>query len=204
MRGHQARALSIPRLPQITKSYSGGTPSRSNLEYWENGTVPWLRSGDLKNNIITKAKEFITDKGLKESSAKLWPSDSVLVALTGSNTGKTGFLNFECCGNQSIVGILPNEIILSKYLWYYMQYSNTYFWSKAIGGAQPHINGGIVSEREIIFPENNETQKKIVQKLDDILGQLEEKKKEIFSIIDQNKGRIDFFEKNWFTYIIDR
>lgn len=156
------------KISEISKSYSGGTPRTENSEYWENGTVPWLRSGDLEDNILNESEMFITEKALAESSAKLWPKNSVLIAITGANIGKTALLAFESSGNQSIVGILPNDEVSSKFLWYYLQYSYKYFWSKAVGGAQPHINGKIVSEREIIYPDL-ETQKKIVQKLDYVI-----------------------------------
>lgn len=171
----------IKKFLDITKIYSGGTPKTSVREYWENGTIPWLRSGDLKDNILNKANTFITKKGLDESSAKLWPNNSVLIAITGATTGETGFLTFESTGNQSIVGLLPCSEVLPKFLWYYLQFSYKYFWSKTVGGAQPHINGKIVSQREIVYP-NLEIQKKIVHKLDNVLTQIESKKKKLLEL----------------------
>ena len=189
------------KISDFADFYSGGTPSTIVSEYW-GGDVPWIRSGELRDDVLNTSEKMITKKGLDESSAKIWPKNTVLIAITGANIGKTSFLNFEASGNQSIVGILPSTQVIPKFLWYYLQFSYKYFWSKTVGGAQPHINGKIVSDREIVYPKI-EIQKKIVQKLDFILRQFEKKKKQILSLIEQNKERINLFEKNWLTYIID-
>ena len=85
---------------------SGGTPSKAKKEYWENGTVPWVGSTACKNLSIYESEQFITDKGLKNSSAKLFPKNTVLVALVGATIGKTGLLKFDCATNQNIAGII--------------------------------------------------------------------------------------------------
>ena len=73
---------------------SGGTPSRSKKEYWDNGTIPWLGSTVCKNGIVKKAEEHITEEGLNNSSAKVFEKDTVLIALVGATIGKTAFLSF--------------------------------------------------------------------------------------------------------------
>lgn len=187
-------------LYKIFKSYAGGTPKTGNAEYWNNGSIPWLRSGELKDNILNTSREFITKKGLDESSAKLWSKNSVLIALTGATTGKTALLNFESSGNQSVVGILPSNEILPKFLWYFLQFSYKYFWSKTIGGAQPHINGKIVSELSIVYPDLD-LQQKIVKKLDYIINNIYEKQKKISELY--NKKLLTNLQNQLSTSFLD-
>ena len=149
----------IKKISDLTESYSGGTPSTSHPEYWDNGTIPWLRSGKLKDNIITSSDDFITESGLKNSSAKLYPPESVLVAITGATTGKTAFLKIKACGTQNVFGILPCEEIISTYLWYYMRYYYTQLLSKSIGGAQGHVNGTIIKNTFVKFPVDKQIKK---------------------------------------------
>ena len=85
---------------------SGGTPSKTNKEYWDNGKIPWIGSTACKDKLITHAEKKITNEGLKSSSARMFPKDTVLIALVGATIGKTGLLDFECSTNQNIAGII--------------------------------------------------------------------------------------------------
>ena len=96
----------IHKISELTDSYSGGTPSTRNKEYWDDGTIPWIRSGEIKNNILKQSQSFISKKGLENSSAKLYPHNTILVAITGATTGKTAYLLTEACGSQNVFGIL--------------------------------------------------------------------------------------------------
>lgn len=129
---------------------TGGTPSTEKKEYWENGTIPWLQSGCCQNCFVTKASNYITEIGYKNSSAKLMPPNTVLIALTGATAGKVGYLTFEACGNQSITGILPNPSVDSKFLFYYLISKRDDILSDCVGGAQPHISQGYV--KNILVP----------------------------------------------------
>lgn len=97
---------------------SGGTPSRSNKEYWTNGTIPWLKSEVCKGSYVTYANEFITEEGLKNSSAKYFDVDTTLIALVGATKGKTAYLTFKATTNQNIAGIYSKDeqVILNKFL----------------------------------------------------------------------------------------
>ena len=90
----------------IFEIQSGGTPSKSKKEYWENGTVPWIGSTACKDLPVYEAEQFITESGLKNSSAKLFQKNTVLIALVGATIGKTGLLMFDCSTNQNIAGII--------------------------------------------------------------------------------------------------
>lgn len=138
---------------------TGGTPSTAKLEYWENGNIPWLNSGELNQDIIQSSKNFITELGLQSSSTKLMPQDTILIALTGTTTGKVGYLTFKACANQSVTGILPSKKHFPKYLYYFLNSIRKKVISEAYGGAQPHISQGYVKELEIPLPPPPQQQK---------------------------------------------
>lgn len=153
-------------IDSFTSVITGGTPSTGKEEYWKGGNIPWLNSGELQQDIITKSSNFITELGLKNSSTKLMPKDSVLIALTGTTTGKVGYLTFEASANQSVTGILPSKNHLPKYLYYYLNSIRKKVINDAYGGAQPHISQAYVKQIKIPLP-SLENQKRIVQILDD-------------------------------------
>ena len=95
-------------LGEVCEVRSGGTPSRSENSYW-NGTIPWVGSTVCKDCEVTKAEEFVTEAGLSNSAAKLFPKDTTLIALVGATIGKTGLLKFESTTNQNIAGVYPKS-----------------------------------------------------------------------------------------------
>jgi type I restriction enzyme M protein len=110
------------KLELICEVRSGGTPSRSEDSYW-NGSIPWVGSTVCKDGEVTKADEFITEVGLKNSAAKLFPKDTTLIALVGATIGKTGLLKFESTTNQNIAGVYPKsrELLEPVYLFHAVQ-----------------------------------------------------------------------------------
>jgi type I restriction enzyme S subunit len=157
--------MEVLKIKEFAEVVTGGTPSTSKDEYWSNGNIPWLNSGELQQDIITSTRNYITDLGLKNSSTRLMPSDSILIALTGTTTGKVGFLTFEACANQSVTGILPSKKHFPKYLYYYLNSIRSKVMNDAYGGAQPHISQGYVKEIPVPLPPLPE-QKKIASILD--------------------------------------
>jgi len=109
-------------LGEVCDIKSGGTPSRSEPAYW-NGTIPWVGSTVCKDSEVTKAEEFITEQGLNNSAAKLFPAGTTLIALVGATIGKTGFLKFASTTNQNIVGLYPKslEVLDFTYLFHAAQ-----------------------------------------------------------------------------------
>lgn len=101
---------------------SGGTPSKSKPEYWDNGTIPWLKSESCNNEPVYLANNFISDLGLKKSSAKLLPKKTTLIALVGATIFKTAFLEFEATTNQNIASIKSKkqELINDKFIFYFL------------------------------------------------------------------------------------
>lgn len=183
----------LNKISKILITSSGGTPDTTQKDFWINGTVPWLNSGGLKDNIIDKPTGFITQLGLSNSSAKLFPKNSVVIALTGSNTGKVGLLNIECSTNQSVVGIFPNKLLHHKFIFYYFIAIKNQLVSQAVGSAQTHINKRIIDETLIPIPPL-EHQNRIVQILDDASQKIQQ--------IDLEAKKIELLENQAFKSFI--
>jgi len=173
------------KLGEITEISSGGTPRTGFAKYW-NGNIPWLRSGELIDAAIYDTEKKISERGLKESSAKLFPKNSVLIALTGATVGKTGILKIDSSTNQSVAAILPNEkYFIPEFVWYFLRLNYQKIKARAYGGAQPHIDQGDIKAIKIPLPPL-EIQKQIVERLDKIVeaqklnGELIQKAEELF------------------------
>lgn len=131
---------------------SGGTPSRSRSDYF-GGNIPWIKTGELNNEVLTNTSEFITDKGLKNSSAKLYDEGSVVMAMYGATIGKTAKLGVKATTNQAcaVMYNFSNEIV-NDYLWIYLQSQTEVLKSMAYGSAQPNINARMIYDLEIPIP----------------------------------------------------
>ncbi|NPB03449.1 MAG: hypothetical protein GXO39_03415 [Thermotogae bacterium] len=168
------------RLGEIAKLTSGGTPSRKIKEYWENGTIPWVKSGELEDNVIYTTEEKITERGLKESSAKMFPKGTLLVALYGATVGKTAILGIDATTNQAVCAVLPPNRREAewdaRYLQYYFIAIRPMLISKSGGGAQPNIYLHTLRRLEVPLPPLPE-QKRTVAKLDEVSKRLEEAKR---------------------------
>jgi type I restriction enzyme S subunit len=163
------------KIKDIFSTASGGTPSTFRSDFWEKGDVNWINSGALKDDIITKPTHFITKLGLDNSSAKLFPVNTVLIALTGATTGKVGLLKIECSTNQSVTGILPIDSYEPQLLFWFHIFNRDNLLAQSLGSAQPHINKAIIDNLVIPLPPLAE-QKRIVAKLDAILPRVKSAK----------------------------
>ena len=144
----------------------GGTPSRENLNYW-NGDIPWINSGEINSLRIIKESEFITELGLNNSSAKLMPCHTTVLAITGATLGQVSYTEIETCANQSVIGIIDKSGFYSIYIYLFISTEIRKMIGKATGGAQQHINKNIVNAYQIILPEDG-----IVKKLNDLIQPL--------------------------------
>lgn len=151
---HNSKTFVYYPLKEITTVCSGGTPNRDNKAYWEFGTIPWVKTTELKNNRLTHVEEFITELGLEESSAKLVPSDTVLVAMygQGKTRGMTGYLEIEATTNQACACILPTNKMNMIYLWKYFELSYDKLRELAKGGNQPNLNCTMIKDFNILVP----------------------------------------------------
>ena len=134
------------------KTVLGGTPSRSIAKYW-NGDIPWINSGAVNNLRIIRESEFISKEGLFNSSTKMMPRHTTIVAITGATLGQVSYTEIETCANQSVVGIYDTSNIYDIYLYLFISNQIEEIILKATGGAQQHINKNIINEYEILLPE---------------------------------------------------
>jgi len=154
----------VVRLGDLAQTTSGGTPSRKNLDYF-GGNIPWVKSGELNDSIIRGAEEYITDKGLKNSSAKIFPSGTLLIAMYGATVGKTGILGIQAATNQAICAIFPrDDAFLPKFLMYWLIFRRRDLLKERYGGAQPNISQTLIRSFLIPHPPLSE-QHQIASKL---------------------------------------
>jgi len=158
--------VKVFRIKDIAKTTSGGTPSRNIPEYFE-GDIPWLKSGELNDDFIFDAEENITEEALKNSSAKIFPKGTLLVALYGATVGKTGILGINAATNQAICAIFPKEGVERDYLYWYFRMKRQDFLISSYGGAQPNISQKTIKEALIPIP-SIELQKKVIDFLNSL------------------------------------
>lgn len=159
-------AWQITKISDVCQTSSGGTPLRSRKEFFEGGTIPWLLSGEVSQREITQSENFITPAGLANSSAKIFPPNTVLVAMYGATAGKVGLLKFEATTNQAVCGILPSPRFVPEYLYYVFLWKERELAGQAIGNAQPNISQAKIRETVIPIPPLAE-QQRIVAMLDE-------------------------------------
>ncbi|MBP7846536.1 MAG: Type 1 restriction-modification system specificity subunit [Bacteroidota bacterium] len=165
----------IKKLGEACQTGAGGTPLKIHKEYYENGNIPWLRSGEVDKKDITNCELFITEQGLSNSSAQLFPVNTVLVAMYGATAGQVGILRFECSTNQAVCGILPNDKFIPDFLYYKFLCCKDELVSQAVGGAQPNISQIKIKNTLIPVPPLPE-QEKIVSILDKVFSAIEQAK----------------------------
>ena len=161
----------IKKLGEVCKTTSGGTPSRKNKNYYS-GTIPWVKSGELDRGIIFDTEEKITEEAIKNSSAKIFPKGTLLIALYGATIGKLAFLGVDATTNQAVCGIYENENIISKYLYYFLLFNKPKLVQQGVGGAQPNISQTILKDLDLPIPPL-ETQHAIVSKIEELFSELD-------------------------------
>jgi len=179
------------KLGEVCHTSSGGTPSRTKVENYEDGKIPWLRSGEVAQGLIYNSEMFITEIGLKNSSAKLFPIDTVVLAMYGATVGQVGLLKKEMSTNQAICGIYPNNKFIPMFLLYTLKAKKSSFIKDAVGGAQPNISQNLIKNTLIPVPPLSE-QQHIVEELD-LLSSIIEKKKAQLKELD-NLAQSIFYE----------
>jgi len=168
------------RVGEIADSTSGGTPDRSNPNYW-NGTISWLKSGELTDGYIeNESEEKITEEGFKNSSAKIFPKGTLLIALYGATAGKLGILKFESTTNQAVCGFFENEFYVTKYLFYYLWAFRGQIIEDSWGQAQPNISQTYLKNFPFVMPPLSE-QKRIVAEIENQLTKTKQLKEHIIA-----------------------
>ena len=131
---------------------SGSTPSRTNKEYWENGTISWVKSGEVHNNITLQTEEYISPLGLTESFTKLLPKDTVLMAMYGVTAGEVGYLAIEATTNQAICGMICHSKAEAAYLYFSLIQSQAAISRLSNGGAQDNLSKNFIDNIKLVVP----------------------------------------------------
>jgi type I restriction enzyme S subunit len=161
----------IKKLGNVCVTTSGGTPSRKEAKYY-NGNIAWIKSGELDKGLILDSEEKITAEAIKNSSAKIFPKGTLLIALYGATIGKLAFLGIDAATNQAICGIFRNEHINQQYLYNYLLFKRPQLIKQGIGGAQPNISQTILKDLDIPLPTLTE-QQLIVEKIEELFSELD-------------------------------
>lgn len=164
-------------LGEECKTTSGGTPSRNRSDYFA-GNIPWVKSGELNDDIVLEVEERITEEAIQNSSAKIFPKGTLLIALYGATVGKLGILGMDAATNQAVCAIFPSSKIDTKYLFWFLRTQRQELIRASIGGAQPNISQAVI--RGISFPlpfpndpvRSLETQRRVVLRLETLLGEV--------------------------------
>ena len=156
----------IKKLGEVCKTGSGGTPLSSRKEFYEGGSIPWLLSGEVAQGNVRSAKNFITKAGLENSAARLFPKDTVLVAMYGATAGQVGILRFEAATNQAVCGIFPSNQFVPEFLFYFFLAKKDDLVAQATGNAQPNISQIKIKNTDVPLPPLPE-QHRIVAILDE-------------------------------------
>lgn len=163
------------KIKDIAKTTTGGTPNRA-IPIYYGGNIPWIKSGELNDGLITSYEETITEDGLENSSAKLYPKGTLVVALYGATVGKTGILNFDSTSNQAVCAVFPVDGISKEYLFWFFRQKRFEFLQESFGGAQPNINQEILKNTKVPIPPKN-----IQESVQELLFHIE-KTKQVFDV----------------------
>ncbi|GEO04475.1 hypothetical protein AAE02nite_21390 [Adhaeribacter aerolatus] len=198
----------VKQIGEIAKVGNGATPRRDRKDYWHDGRFPWLPTGKVNERVISYAEEFITDIALKESSVKLLPIGTILLAMIGQGKtrGKVAYLNIESCINQNFAYIKPNDNIYSWFLFHYLEYQYLQIRGEGRGGNQDAINCKIVKDYLVAIPSLPEqkaiadtlsTWDKGIEKLQQLISAKKKQKEALMQQLLTGKKRFKEFTDEW-------
>lgn len=178
----------MARLGDICEIQSGGTPARSNCTYWEGGTIPWVKISDIKGKHLNKTEEYITESGLQNSSAKLFPKGTILYTIFAT-LGETCILDIDAATNQAIAGLtVKSDIIYREYLYYYLFSLKSVVDNLGRGVAQNNINMSILRNLPVPLPPLDE-QRHIAAVLDKVSELIAKRRQQLDKLDELVKSR---------------
>ncbi len=178
----------MARLGELCIIQSGGTPSRHNKAYWENGRIPWVKISDIKDKYLDTTEECITELGLEKSSAKIFPAGTILYTIFAT-LGEVCVLNIDAATNQAIAGIqLESSQVEKDYLYHYLLSLKSTVNNIGRGVAQNNINMTILRKFEISLPSLDE-QHKIVMVLDKVNDLINKRRQQLDKLDELVKSR---------------
>lgn len=192
---HNSSKYPYKSIKELTDVISGGTPSRDISEYWDSGIIPWVKTTELQNNMIVETEEYITEMGLNNSSAKIVPPGTVLIAMygQGKTRGMTAYLGIEACTNQACACILPSDKINQTFLWQFLILSYDNLRDKAKGGNQPNLNGNIIKNYPVLCPP-----KELQQRFAAFVEQVNKSKAAVQKALDEAQLLFDSLMQKYF------
>jgi len=157
--GKIPKTWKIVKINQIADTFSGGTPSREKSEYYK-GNIHWIKSGELNQDEIFETEEYITERALNESSAKMVSKNTLLMAMYGATAGQVAITRIDASINQAIAAIVPEKkFTTTEFLYYYLQFYINRIISKTQGSGQPNLSQTVIKKIEITLPPLSEQQK---------------------------------------------
>ena len=153
---------------------SGGTPNRSNIEYWNSKDYRWLKTGEVQNNVILETEEYISEVGLNHSSAKIIPCGSVIMAMYGATAGQVAYLDCEATTNQACCNMICHTKEDAAFLFFHLLYYQEEIKRLANGGAQENLSQEIIAEQPILLFEDDKKKATFVKLLNFIINKHKE------------------------------
>ena len=200
----------MAKLGDIATIQSGGTPARSIAEYWEDGTIPWVKISDIKSKHLNQTEEMITEAGLENSSAKIFPKGTILYTIFAT-LGETSILDINAATNQAIAGIsITDSRVLPDYLYYYLLSQKIHVQKIGRGVAQNNINMKLLRDFDVPLP-SKEAQLNIIEQLNRVTELLFLRKQQLTKLDELIKARfVEMFgdcrlnPKGWVTKNLDQ
>ena len=159
----------VARLGDVAMLKSGGTPARDKPQYWLNGDIPWVKTGEINYRVIDRTEELITHEGLVNSSAKVFPKGTLLMAMYGQGVtrGRVGLLGIEAATNQACVAITPcdEQRVSSRFIYYYLQLHYEALRQMGHGANQRNLNAALIKGFPLSFPKMDQ-QVRIIEVLE--------------------------------------
>jgi type I restriction enzyme S subunit len=185
------------KVRKISRSFnfigSGTTPASSNRKYYDNGNIPWINTGDLNNDILVEVNKCINETALKDfSSLKIYPIDTLIIAMYGATIGKLGILSFKATTNQACCCLYGEKYFNTKFVFYWFFVNKNNIVTLSYGGGQPNISQDLIKSLKVQSPPLQE-QQKIASFLDDKsqkVDELKAKYNQEIDLINEYKERL--------------
>jgi restriction endonuclease S subunit len=140
------------KIGDVCETSSGGTPLRQRFDFY-GGNIPWIKSGELHSKFVKDSEEKITETGLKNSSAKLFPINTILIALYGVTAGISAILKIPAATNQAVCGIIPiDDKVYHEFLYTVLTFKKEDIFKKRVGTYQLNISQSVIRNTEIPLP----------------------------------------------------
>jgi type I restriction enzyme S subunit len=189
------KGWNIRKIIEIARVETGSTPKRSNVSYYSNGLIPWIKTGEISSGYILSAEEHISELALKETNCKLLPNDTILVAMygQGKTRGQVGMLKIEAATNQACAAILPSENYVPDFLYQLLREMYEDLRELGRGGNQPNLNLSIIKNFKVILPPLE-----LQNQFATIVAKIEEQKTLVQKALDESQYLFDSLMSKFF------